>query len=57
MDRQKHQGEDKIKRNEQSPVMEYRLAELLANSPKGAFKLHAEDNYWLGGPLVEKTSR
>ena len=54
MDRQKQHAEDKSKNSEQAHPVEYRLDELLANSPKEAFQLDAKDKRWLDGPLMEK---
>ena len=54
MDRHKLQAEDNSKNSEQTHLVEYRLDELLANSPKEAFQLHAENKVWLDGPLIVK---
>ena len=54
MSRQRQNAEDKSKDSEQAHLIEYSLDELLANCPKGAFQLDAEDKRWLEGSLMEK---
>jgi hypothetical protein len=54
MERKEQHAEDKSKNSQQAHSVEYRLDELLANSPKEAFQLHAENKVWLDGPLIVK---
>jgi len=54
MERQKQNANQKSNNGEQTPDTDYRLEELLASSPRGAFSLDAQDDSWLSGPLVEK---
>ena len=50
MHRHQQHAEDKSNNSEQAHSVEYRLDELLANSPKEAFQLDKEDQIWLDGP-------
>ena len=54
MHRHQQHAEDKCNNGEQAHPVEYRLDELLANSPKEAFQLDKEDQIWLDGPVIEK---